>query len=57
MLKGQSLSTICAAHYGTSRIEIVQALARYNHIERVDAIREGQKLRIPPLDALGIPKR
>jgi nucleoid-associated protein YgaU len=57
VLKGQSLSTICAAHYGTSRNELVQALARYNHIERADAIREGQKIRIPPIEALGVAKR
>jgi nucleoid-associated protein YgaU len=57
VLKGQSLSTICAAHYGSGRNELVQALARYNRIERVDAIREGQKIRIPPLESLGVPKR
>ena len=50
--RGESLSTICSIHYGTSKGELVQALARYNKIERLDSIREGQKLKIPPRSAL-----
>lgn len=49
---GESLSTICAIHYGTSKGDLVQALARYNKIERIGSIREGQKLKIPPRSVL-----
>lgn len=49
---GESLSTICTLHYGTSKSELMSALAHYNKIDRVDSIREGQKLKIPPRSLL-----
>ena len=53
---GESLSKICAAHYGSGRAEIVNAVAKYNRIERVDAIREGQTIQLPPLDTILPPR-
>ena len=50
--KGQTLSTICKEHYGSARVELVQALARANGLASPDAVREGQKLTLPPLEEL-----
>lgn len=50
--RGQQLAEICRKHYGTSRSEVVQALARYNHMPDADHLREGQKLLLPPLESL-----
>jgi hypothetical protein len=49
---GQSLSTICQSRYGTSRPEVVQALARYNGLKDANALRAGDTLRAPPLEQL-----
>jgi hypothetical protein len=49
---GQSLSTICQSRYGTSRPEVVQALARYNGLKDVNALRAGDTLLVPPLEQL-----
>lgn len=49
---GQTLSTICKEHYGSARLELVQALARANALASPDALREGQKLHLPPLEEL-----
>lgn len=49
---GQTLSEICRDRYGSSRVELVLALARYNHMAGPDEIREGQELLIPSLDSL-----
>lgn len=54
--RGESLSTICRARYGTARNDLVTALARYNKLEDAGSIREGQKLALPPLAILR-PKR
>ncbi|HEV8111537.1 MAG TPA: LysM domain-containing protein [Planctomycetota bacterium] len=53
---GQSLSLICKAHYGSARLEIVEAVAKHNGLASPDLVREGQKLELPPIDAL-LPKR
>ena len=50
--RGDSLSSLCQAHYVTSRKEVVQALARYNKLKDADQLREGATLLIPPLDRL-----
>lgn len=52
--RGEVLSTICDKYYGTSRKDLVEALARYNKLKSVNALAEGQKLTIPPLAALGV---
>lgn len=52
--RGESLSTICQMHYGTARPEVVAALARFNKLKSLDAIREGQPLAIPPLGTLEV---
>lgn len=44
---GQSLSKIAAAQYGTSRKELVDALARYNGLASPDALQAGFKLKLP----------
>jgi hypothetical protein len=49
---GQSLSTVCQSQYGTSRPDVVQALARYNGLKDVNVVRAGDTLRVPPLDRL-----
>ncbi len=53
---GQNLSTICRGHYGTARVEVVEAVARHNRMANSDALREGQTLDLPPLERL-LPKR
>lgn len=50
--RGQRLSDICRKHYGTSRGELVDALARYNQMADADHLREGQRLLLPPLESL-----
>ena len=53
---GQSLSRICAARYGTSRPDVVDAVARHNGLSSPDLVREGQRLDLPPIERL-LPKR
>lgn len=50
--QGQTLSTICKAHYGTARASVVQALARHNQMRDASALREGQHLKLPALETL-----
>ena len=50
--KGESLSKICAAFYGTARKDVVEAVARANGLTNAGAIREGQDLVLPTLDEL-----
>lgn len=45
---GQTLSSICEAHYHSSRPALVNALARYNKIADPSRMRAGQKLKLPP---------
>ena len=52
---GQSLSMICKEHYGTASVALVEALARFNQLENANAVRAGQKLRLPPLATLQKP--
>jgi nucleoid-associated protein YgaU len=52
---GQSLSSICKEHYGTASVALVEALARVNGLKSPDALRSGQKLRLPPLETLQKP--
>ena len=49
---GQVLSRIAVHHYGTSRPRLVEALARYNGLDSPDKLREGQRLRLPPIEDL-----
>jgi nucleoid-associated protein YgaU len=49
---GDSLSSLCQSHYGTSRLEVVQALALYNKLKDPNQLREGQSLSLPPIDRL-----
>ncbi|MBL8694002.1 MAG: LysM peptidoglycan-binding domain-containing protein [Planctomycetes bacterium] len=55
--RGDSLSEICAAAYGTSRKAVVDAVARANALPNPGAIREGQELVLPPLEELSSPPR
>ena len=50
--QGQSLSAICQSHYGTARQDVVAALARFNGVADANRLREGMKLRLPPLERL-----
>ncbi len=50
--KGESLSKICAAFYGTARKDVVEAVARANGLTNSGAIREGQALVLPTLEEL-----
>lgn len=50
--RGQQLGELCRKHYGSGRRELVDAVARYNHMASPDQLREGQQLLFPPLDAL-----
>jgi len=52
---GQSLSLICKEHYGTASVALVEALARFNGLKNPDALRAGQKLRLPPIQTLQRP--
>ncbi len=49
---GQSLSKIAREHYGTAPVDLVRALARYNGLSDENAIRAGQSLKLPPIEAL-----
>jgi nucleoid-associated protein YgaU len=49
---GQSLSTVCQSRYGTSRPDVVQALARYNGLKDANTVRAGDTLRVPTLEQL-----
>lgn len=49
---GDSLSSVCQSHYGTSRQDVVQALALYNEMKDPNGLREGQTLKLPPLEKL-----
>jgi nucleoid-associated protein YgaU len=53
---GQSLSRICATRYGSSRLDLVTAVARHNGLASADLVREGQRLDLPPVERL-VPKR
>lgn len=50
--KGDSLSKICSAAYGTARKDLVEALARANGLSNPEALRIGQQLVLPPLAEL-----
>lgn len=52
--RGEALSTIADKYYGTSKRDLVDALARFNKLKNASAIREGQTLTIPPLASLGL---
>lgn len=45
---GQTLSSICEAHYHSARPALVAALARYNKLADASRMRAGQKLKLPP---------
>ena len=49
---GQTLSKIAKAHYGSAARDLVGALARYNGLADENALRAGQRLKLPPLDQL-----
>jgi nucleoid-associated protein YgaU len=49
---GETLSSLCQTHYGTSRPEVLQALALYNNLKDPNNLREGQSLAVPPLERL-----
>lgn len=55
--KGQTLSSICQAHYKTARPAVVEAVARYNRMADTANLREGQKLKLPPIETLLEPRR
>lgn len=52
VVKGESLSKICAAFYGTARKDVVEAVARANGLSNPEAVRAGQQLVLPPLQEL-----
>jgi nucleoid-associated protein YgaU len=54
---GESLSKICQAHYGTAHPDVVGAVARANKIEKVDQLRVGGVVVLPPLAELKKDKR
>jgi len=49
---GQSLSKIARSHYGTAPVALVRQLSRYNGMADENALRAGQKLRLPPIEQL-----
>jgi hypothetical protein len=49
---GESLSKICQNHYGTAHPDVVAALARANGIAKIDQVRAGTKIVLPPLAEL-----
>jgi len=49
---GDVLGTICKLHYGTARLRLVRAVARYNELPSPDAIRAGQVLLLPDPELL-----
>jgi nucleoid-associated protein YgaU len=50
---GESLSAICARHYGDR--SLVKALARHNKLDNPDLVKAGQQLRIPTIQTLAGP--
>jgi nucleoid-associated protein YgaU len=50
--KGEALSKICAAYYGTARKDVVEAVARANGLASPEMVRAGQRLVLPPLAEL-----
>jgi nucleoid-associated protein YgaU len=50
--RGQQLGDLCRKHYGSGRRELIDAVARYNHMANPDQLREGQQLFLPPLESL-----
>lgn len=50
--RGQTLSEICRAHYRTARVKLVEALAKHNGLRDAGDLREGTKLRLPPIETL-----
>lgn len=50
--RGQTLSEICRAHYKTARPSLVEAVAKHNGLKDAGALREGAKLRLPPIETL-----
>lgn len=49
---GDQLGELCRKYYGSGRRELIDALARYNHMASPDQLREGQKLLLPPIETL-----
>ncbi len=49
---GDTLSRICEQHYDTSRLAVVEALARYNGLGSANQIRTGAILLLPDFDLL-----
>jgi nucleoid-associated protein YgaU len=50
--RGDQLGELCRKHYGSARRELIDALARYNHMASADQLREGQQLLLPPIETL-----
>jgi len=53
---GQNLSTICRDRYGSARLELVEAVARFNRLASPDHVRAGAELELPALEVL-LPRR
>ena len=51
---GQSLSQIAHDHYGHAPVELVTKLAQYNGMSDANALKAGMKLKLPPLERLGV---
>lgn len=51
--KGDVLGRICRQHYGTARMQLVEAVARYNGLETPDAVRIGDAILLPDRTLLG----
>ena len=49
---GQTLSQIVEAHYGTSSVGLVRALADYNGLANPDALGVGDRLALPEIEKL-----
>jgi nucleoid-associated protein YgaU len=49
--KGDTLSGIVRAHYGSARTALVEAVRERNGLESADRLREGALLVLPPLPA------
>lgn len=45
--KGDTLAKIAKKYYGTSNIEVVKAIARYNKIKNLKRIPPGRKIKLP----------
>ena len=50
---GDVLGSICKAHYGTAKLALVQAVARYNGLPSADAIRADDPVLLPDRALLG----